>query len=296
MIAGTSTGAFISALATRTTKSARPYTAEQIVSIYKEDASRYFTSRRMGWLRPKYRGRTVIELLKEHLGDAELKDAATRIIIPVYELREKVPRVHYFSSLAADAKADDNFHLWQVVRGATAAPTFFPAFEAASVNGDVRQWIIDGGVYANNPAMLGWLHAYHSFNESSPLRELDQRFYIDPDQYPSISDTLIVSLGTGRSRNFIKPGKARKWGIVQWTPHMLGVVFEGQSDLVNDQIETLEDIEMVKNYRLQPDLPHPVEVGDTDAIPMLEKIANDFLHDNGDKMRKICKALTESQT
>ena len=296
VITGISTGSFIAALATCQGKTTTPFSAEEIVSIYKKDAHRYFARRSKGWFRPKYRGRAVIEVLREHFGDAELKDAATRIIIPFYELREDVPRVHYFSSLAADNKADDNFHLWQVVRGATSAPAFFPAYEVESVNGAVNHWVIDGGVYANNPALLGWLHAYHSFNPDSSSRELSERFYIDPNIHPEISDTVIVSLGTGRSRNFVKPGKAKKWGVFHWAPHILDVVMEGQSDLVNDQIETLEDIKMVSGFRLQPDLPRPIEVGEAAEIPMLEKLAEDFLHKNAAEISNICKALTESQT
>ena len=71
---------------------------------------------------------------------------------------------------------------------------------------------------------------------------------------------------------------------------------EGQSDLVNDQIETLEDIKMVNGFRLQPDLPRPIEVGEAAEIPMLEKLAEDFLRKNAAEISNICKALTESRT
>lgn len=141
-----------------------------------------------------------------------LKDAPTRVLIPLYALRDEVPRVVYFSSLAASNDSDENFPMWQVARGATSAPTYFPAFNVTSLAGSVTHCAIDGGVYANNPALQGWLHAYQDFDSNLPLR---LRRFVMRDGV-DVADTVVVSLGTGRSNVPIAHEKAAHWGLLGW--------------------------------------------------------------------------------
>lgn len=77
----------------------------------------------------------------------------------------------------------DDVKIWQAIRASTAAPTFFDVFHlrnaklAKHFNG--RQTLLDGGLLANNPALVGLLEARRLF----------------PDRLHT-----VVSVGTGRAR------------------------------------------------------------------------------------------------
>lgn len=64
-----------------------------------------------------------------------------------------------------------------VVRGATAAPTYFDPFVVAPPISDRRRILVDGGLYANNPSMLALTQV--------------ARYYAG-------ADVVVLSLGTGQ--------------------------------------------------------------------------------------------------
>ena len=291
VIAGTSTGAVIALLATRVSGGSGPYSAEEIVDIYRIALPKFFTRRfGFGLFRPKYRSSPAERVLQEHMGDAELKDAATRVLVPVYALRDEVPRVVHFSSLAASEAGDENFRMWQVARGATAAPTYFSAFDVTSLDGSTTLCAIDGGVYANNPALQGWLHAYQEFDASLPLRL--RRFVIRAQV--DIADTLVVSLGTGRADDPIAHEKAARWGLLGWARPILDVVFEGQSDAADDLLENaVSGGVLTRHVRLQPALDEQIKLDDTKAIGELEAIAKQYLIDERARIERLCEELSK---
>lgn len=79
--------------------------------------------------------------------------------------------------------------------------------------------MIDGGVFANNPAMCGWV-------EMVKLRGRPQ-------------DILVVSLGTGEVKTGISFAKARLWGLVGWVRPLIGIFMDGVAATVEHQLEHL---------------------------------------------------------
>lgn len=301
VIAGTSTGAFIGALATRNSSTHTPASANEIVELYRSEADQFFKKRLLRWLSPpKYQGKSVETVLKKHLGDAELANTATRFIAPVYALRDERPRVHYFSTLAAKQVAGDNHLMWQVVRGATAAPTYFLPFDVPAINGPIHTTVIDGGVYANNPAMLGWLHAHQSVRGSyltarnadqHHLASFDEQFTTDAT---SLNDTVVVSLGTGFRNNPIDPDRAKKWGRIGWLLPLLDVIGEGQADQSTAELKIAESVKLLTFFRrLQPALSAKINLGDVGKLPQLEQAASRYIASKeGSKLiKEVCQRL-----
>ena len=96
--------------------------------------------------------------------------------------------------------------MWEVAMATTAAPTFFPAYR---LKGDgVR--LIDGGVWANNPAMVGVTEAVSLFG-----RKLD--------------DIRVLSLGTTSSAR-ARSGRLDSAGLLRWAtgPNIVDVLLAGQ--------------------------------------------------------------------
>jgi patatin-like phospholipase/acyl hydrolase len=91
-----------------------------------------------------------------------------------------------------------------------AAPTYF---EPVAV-GDAA--LIDGGVFAGNPAMCAYAEAVRLW-PGEPI--------------------TVVSLGTGGQTRPIPLEKARGWGVLEWARPIIDVVFDGSSDAVDYQLE-----------------------------------------------------------
>ncbi len=87
---------------------------------------------------------------------------------------------------------------------------------------------MDGGVFANNPGMCA--------------------FVDDTTVDGRAGRTLMVSLGTGELTRKFYYEEAKGWGLVEWAPRILDVVFDGVSDTVDYQLKTLLG---GRYYRLQ---------------------------------------------
>jgi patatin-like phospholipase/acyl hydrolase len=126
-----------------------------------------------------------------------------------------------------------------------AAPTYFP-----SVDG-----YIDGGVYANNPAMCALAQTQ------------DSRY----SNTPSLDDVLLLSLGTGTSLQYIK-GKSHDWGYAQWVKPLINLMLDGTAGIADYQCrQMLGD----QYHRLAPVFPAgtTVPLDDIDKIPYMIEFA-----------------------
>jgi hypothetical protein len=130
-------------------------------------------------------------------------------------------------------------------RATSAAPTFFPPAEI------LGSALIDGGVVANNPAMVGLLAALAA---GRPL-----------------SETVIVSLGTGMPGDEIPPifdinaAKTKNW--LALAPELMGMLFDGGSEMQHQLLQGLAEAGLGTRYwRLQSWLGHVSPAMD-DASP-----------------------------
>jgi hypothetical protein len=102
--------------------------------------------------------------------------------------------------------------------------------------------MIDGGVFANNPAMCALAAA----------RRL----------YPEARRFLVVSLGTGGLQRPIPYSKAKDWGLVGWLRPLLSVIFDASSDTVCYQLD--EEVGEENNFRF--DIALGERAGDPEAV------------------------------
>jgi uncharacterized protein len=182
------------------------------------------------------------------------------VIVPAYEIERRMP--FFFKSASARAAASHDFPMWQVARATSAAPTYFePARIDASSEGDY--WaLIDGGVYANNPAICALVEA----RTTTPA----------PDGY------TVFSLGTGVRKRRIPYADARRWGLARWAKPVFDIVLDGASETVDYQLRQLLPAESY--LRLQPALDR-----DTDSM-------DDATPDNLRNLRLIGEALIRERS
>ena len=188
LIAGTSTGGIIACALC----APDPLPAERVAAIYEEEGPAIFD--RSVWQRirsaeglldEKYDAGALDRALERFLADKRLADAAPELIVPAYDMTEPGP--FFFKTRNARERRREDFPLTVVARATAAAPTYF---EPLPVRGRA---LVDGGVYAVNPAMSAFAEVL---------------------RFQPSAEVVLLSLGTGqrtRSRRF---ADVDDWGLV----------------------------------------------------------------------------------
>lgn len=257
LVAGTSTGGILAcALGT---PGARP--AADLVELYRREGPRIFHRDLWqqvvsggGLLDEKHDARVLLEVLHGYLGDARLSDATTKLLVTAYDLEARAP--YFFKSWRPERDAP----LVDVARATSAAPTYFEPHRLGEMS------LVDGGVFANNPAMCAYAEA--------------QR--LEPGAH------LVVSLGTGEHTRPIHHAQAKDWGLVEWVRPVIDIVFDGTSDTVDYQLQHLC---VPGDYvRLETPLEHASDALD-DASPgnlaLLEAQAVELLTREADTIERL---------
>lgn len=105
-----------------------------------------------GLFAPKYDRDGIDSVLNDKFQDLRLNDTIVPFTTTSYSLDSNSPRV--WSTFKALVTKNDNFFIKDALGATSAAPTFFPHKETHSSTGAVYH-DIDGGVFANAPAILG---------------------------------------------------------------------------------------------------------------------------------------------
>jgi predicted acylesterase/phospholipase RssA len=161
-----------------------------------------------GLLDEKYDDAALDRALERFLGHKRLAETKPDLIVPSYDTA--LPGPYFFKSSKARDAPEDDFPLSIVARATSAAPTYFEPVEAGDRS------LVDGGVFATNPAMCALAEA---LNVVSP------------------KDVVVVSLGTGQRTHRRSFDEIKDWGLARWARPILDVVFDGVSDAVDYQLE-----------------------------------------------------------
>lgn len=152
LIAGTSTGGII-ALAL-----AIEISAQDILSFYDLFIPKIFGKSNKNGLRksftaPMYGVDVLRDALKTIFESKTLVDVVTDVCIPTVSLQNAMPRLYKSGYLARNAGRLDE-RLLDIALATSAAPAFFPAH-----SGKYSTNLVDGGMCANNPAMIALVEA-----------------------------------------------------------------------------------------------------------------------------------------
>ncbi len=236
LMAGTSTGGIIACgLATPGASGGPRYAARDMARFYEKKGPEIFhlsPLRRLftlgGWAEEKYPAHAIERELMRFFGITSLSETLTPLLIPAYEIERRFP--FFFKSHRAVSDAAYDYPLWQAARATSAAPAYFEPAKVTSRTG--RSYaLIDGGVFANNPALCAFVEA-RAFFEAGEI--------------------VLVSLGTGKQDRPIPYEKASGWGKAGWAPRILDVMMDGVSDTVDYQLRQLLDGDHY--FRFQADL------------------------------------------
>jgi patatin-like phospholipase/acyl hydrolase len=238
LVAGTSTGGLL-ALGI-----ARGLGLDEIRDLYVNDGPDIFDDSwlddllDLGKLRgADYKTAPMRRVFKKVLGeDTKLAQLRKRVLITAFDMDnededdlKRTWKPKLFHNFPGDGNDREEL-AYKVGMYTAAAPTYFP-----SVDG-----YIDGGVYANNPAMCA-------------LAQTQDKRYRPT---PSLDEVELLSIGTGTSLVYIR-GKTLDWGYAQWIKPLISLMLDGISGIADYQCQ-----QMLRNryHRLAPVFPPDVSI------------------------------------
>lgn len=252
LAAGTSTGAIISA------GIGVGLSAMEIHALYLALGKDIFRKswRTFFWplTRFRYPSAPLEQALRQHLGDQPLSSLWERpepmdVVITTFDVLENRSRfIKPYKQEYRDLPIAD------AVLASSSVPTYFPPVAGRYVDGGV-------GSYAN-PCYLAAYEAQFCLNW-------------DPDE------TTLLSLGTGRDPQAVKPGQPERFHAWNWLHPMLDAFLQSANDQQVHLVETF--FQRLDFRRFQVNLGEKIEMDDPTAIPrlvrygvqMAEKIMND---------------------
>ncbi|WP_264707810.1 MULTISPECIES: patatin-like phospholipase family protein [unclassified Wolbachia] len=266
LMAGTSTGGIV--VAGLCKKDKPQYSANDLVEFYREYGpyifkSSFFRRSILSWFNcAQYPYKNIEFVLDKYFGDDTLQNTLNNVLLTSYDIQNNCP--FFFKSWK-----EGNIKLKDALRAATAAPTYF-APKYLKIN-HKEMVLVDGGVFANNPAACAYASGKRLFPND---------------------DILLLSIGTGRTDRSIEYANSRRFGKIGWIKPLLNVMFASGLDCVDYQLEQVIDD---KYIRIQSQL----KVASTEMdnitlknIKSLQQEANSMIEDNQKLIDKLCDFIS----
>ncbi len=191
------------------------------------------------------------EQLEKHLldffGNLELKNFIKPSVITAYDMENRKAKL--FNSLKANTETN-NFYVRDICRATSAAPTYFSPARIKSKYGQLFT-LIDGGVFANNPALCAYAEA-----RKIAFGDLFQDS-MKPN-YPSVKNMLMVSVGTGTVLKEYPYKKFEKAGKLKWIEPIVDILLSSNAETVDYQLSqmfyTLGNRNRKNYFRINPSI------------------------------------------
>jgi hypothetical protein len=223
LMAGTSTGSIIAA------GLAFGLTASSILEIYRKHGQRIFSGKMFagtGLAGSRFSSKHLKNVLKDTFADTKLEDIRMPLIVPSTDVGNG--HVHVFKSAYDPGFVrDKNVLLRDAILASCAAPTYFDPEKT----GDYL--LADGGLWANNPALVAVVDAKRRFGQR-------------------LENLRILSIGAGSGKSYYSQneklwkrwlgwGFLTKWGRGKFIDMLLNLQAETANNmlgllLANDQI------------------------------------------------------------
>jgi uncharacterized protein len=166
----------------------------------------------------KYSDKPLKHALEEVFKEKIVGDSNNLLCIPSYTITEARPFVFKYDHPEGTLDRDNKAKMVDVALATSAAPTFFPLAEIPYYN---NKQFCDGGVWANNPTLVGLLEALDIFvGEGENKRGEDKKYKsIKILSLSSLSITGGKPTGLKRHRSFLN------WGNDLFETSMTGQSF-----------------------------------------------------------------------
>ncbi len=229
LIVGSSVGGLITSLLLLADKNNKPvYSACDILDlfltrgkdIFKRDPLQSFKSV-FTLCDEQYPNKYIDSILNEYLGSTKLSDLLKPALITAYDIEKRKPI--FFRSHRAKNDRDYDFYLKDVVRSTTAAPTYFEPALIKSMSNNYYA-LIDGGIFANNPAMCGYVEALEQWVSTHCVPHF------------SPENILFLSIGTGITSKAYLYNQFKNAGLTKWAKPLIEIIMTASEETAHYQL------------------------------------------------------------
>lgn len=163
-------------------------------------------------LRSKYDNTQLKRALQEIFGERTLVDSHCLLCIPAFSLTDGRPFIFKYDHTEGSLRRDNRTRYVDIALATSAAPAYLPIVTIDTYHG---KQFIDGGIYANNPSLVGVMEALRYFVGNG------KRF----------QKLMVMSIGS------LEPNPGRKFvskhhrSFLDWTvsKDLITTFFEGQA-------------------------------------------------------------------
>ncbi|SNS15432.1 Patatin-like phospholipase/acyl hydrolase [Belliella buryatensis] len=292
-VAGTSTGGILGCgmLMPDHIDPTRPkFRMEEVVNLYMENGGEIFKKpfghklrTVFGIKEAKYPNKALIQALEKYFGNIYLSELMKPCLFASYDIESRSAKFFKHGYACKDESHD--FFVKDIAQATAAAPTYFEAALIKSRFGSAYP-LIDGGVFANNPAMCAYAEA--------------RKCTFENIENPTSKDMLMISFGTGSVKEPFPYERARRFGLVQWIKPLIDIMMSGNSETVSHQLKWLFDAGNNQDgfIRVEPDL-HEASPDMDDASPKnlkaLKNAAIKYVKDNPEQINEIVTKLINNK-
>lgn len=271
MICGTSTGGLIAlALSLKVP-------AKKISEFYIEKGAKIFPNRpirnflgQILW-GGKFSDRKLRLALEELFQNHKIEESNNLLCIPTYSITDARPWVFKYDHKEGKLDRDNKARYVDVGLATSAAPTYLPLCEIEDY--DNKQFI-DGGVWANNPTLVGLIEAL--------------RYFVGKDK--EYSDIQILSMSSLSLSGGKPTGLNRHRSFIKWRSYLFDTFNTGQSlfsDYFMNCATKLNDVK-IEYHRI----PSEIIASDQEQLVQLDKATKKALHfirGKGNDRGELCK-------
>jgi patatin-like phospholipase/acyl hydrolase len=258
LIAGTSTGGIIACALARP----EPLSAAEVAALYEQDGPAIFDRSLLkqiaslgGLTDERYSSTGLVRVLERHLGGVPMTAATVPLLLTAYDTERR--RIHFLRSEGEGSGAS----MVDAAHATSAAPTYF---EPVRVGGAT---LIDGGVYALNPALCAYA---------------EQGGKVD----------LLLSVGTGEHTRPLRYDDVKDWGQLEWARPVIDVVFDGGQDAVDFQLEILLADRYVRLQTRLDEARDDLDDASKENLARLRREAERLIAARSADIDRLCERLT----
>lgn len=183
----------------------------------------------------KYSNKQLESSLTSIFGHRTMKEANNLLCIPAFNMTLGRPCV--FKKPFGPYHRDGRFTMVQVGMATSAAPTYLP-----SITIENNQYV-DGGIFCNNPAMVGYTEAMDHFIGKSFSKNGDTMKY---------DNITMLSIGLPGDLLGENPFTSKTRSFIGWNKKLIKTAMSGTSYITDYQIKKLMEINGGEYYKINP--------------------------------------------
>ncbi len=180
----------------------------------------FLSSLRQIFLKSKYDNSELRRALEEIFGEQTLANSRCLLCIPAFSLTDGRPFIFKYDHSEGNLCRDSKTKYVDIALATSAAPAYLPIVTIDTY--DHKQFI-DGGIYANNPTLVGVVEALRYFVGNGK-------------RFKKLKVMSFGSLEPNSGRRFVTKHHR---SVIDWNKDLITTFFEGQAYLTSYFVETL---------------------------------------------------------